>query len=85
NRRYIRADEGLHQLLGVVRLRMDGETPQYLPEVIVEKSARDFEHLSGFTDTRTPELWHYFSVGKAAATQKVQTDEDPGRGLFRGC
>jgi hypothetical protein len=83
NRRYTRTDEALHNLLGVVRLRMDGETPQYLPEVIAEESARDFEHLSGFIDHRSPELWHYFSVGKAAATQKVKTDEDPGRGLFK--
>lgn len=79
---YDRSDEALTNLLGVVRLRMNHETPQYLPAVPAAQSAQDFKLLSGFIDRSTPELWHYFSVGRAATTQKA-TGKNAERGLFK--
>jgi hypothetical protein len=79
---YDRADPALVNLLGVVRLRMNHETPQYLPAVAATQSAQDFKPLSGFIDRSTPELWHYFSVGRAATTQK-NTGKSAVRGLFK--
>ncbi len=79
---YDRADEALTNLLGVVRLRMNHETPQYLPAVLGGQSAQDFKPLSGFIDRSAPELWHYFSVGRAATTQK-STGKKTERGLYK--
>lgn len=46
-------------------------------------SARDFKNLSAFVDRRIPDLWHFFSIGQLADTQKIETDEDKGQGLFK--
>ncbi len=79
---YDRNDEALTNLLGVVRLRMNHETPQYLPAVPAAQSAQDFKPLSGFIDRSIPEVWHYFSVGRAATTQKT-SGKTAERGLFK--
>lgn len=82
-RAYQRPDPAVRNLLAVVRLRLNGETPQYLPEVPAGASARDFQHLSAFVDRHSPDLWHFFSIGQVADTQKITADKDEGRGLFK--
>ncbi len=82
-RAYLRTDPAVQNLLAVVRLRLHHETPQYLPEVTDDTSARDFKNLSGFLDRRIPDLWHFFSIGQLADTQKIAADKDAGQGLFK--
>lgn len=82
-RAYSRTDPAVQNLLAVVRLRLNHETPQYLPEVTNDASARDFKNLSAFLDQRIPDLWHFFSIGQLADTQKTESDKDAGQGLFK--
>jgi pPIWI_RE module N-terminal domain/RNaseH domain of pPIWI_RE/MID domain of pPIWI_RE len=79
---YKRTDEAVQQLVGIMRLRMNGETPQYLPAVMGKESAQDFKPLSGFIDRSTEELWHYFSVGRAPKTLKAE-NKNHERGLYK--
>jgi len=79
---YHRDDPALEHLLGVVRLRMNGETPQYLPAVLAGLSAQDFEPLSGFLDRGIPNLWHYYSIGRLSKTQK-SNNKHPEKGLYK--
>lgn len=73
--RFQRTDPSLNNLVGVVRIRRDDETPQY---VTGHRSWQDREdapelgQLSGFVDTTTTGLFHYFSVGRVLLTQKEQ-------------
>lgn len=82
-RAYPRTDPAVQNLLAVIRLRLNDETPQYLPEVTDSASARDFKNLSAFVDRRIPGLLHFFSIGQLADTQKIETDKDSGPGLFK--
>jgi hypothetical protein len=82
-RAYFRPDLAVQNLLAVVRLRMNDETPHYLPEVTEGESARDFKQLSAFVDRRTSGLLHFFSIGQQADTQKIETDKMEGPGLFK--
>lgn len=82
-RAYFRPDPAVQNLLAVVRLRLNDETPQYLPEVMEGESARDFKQLSAFVDRRTSGLLHFFSIGQQADTQKIETDKMEGPGLFK--
>jgi hypothetical protein len=61
-------------LLGVVRLRMNGETPQYVTAIdwANEEPMRDIPHLTGYVDPCVPDLLHYFSVAGLPETQKDQ-------------
>ncbi len=65
------------QLLGVIRLRMDDETPQYvLPEGWDARGLMsDIPHLTGYVDLITSELLHYFSVARLPEMQKKQKDK----------
>ncbi|QKG56219.1 DUF3893 domain-containing protein [Hymenobacter sp. BRD128] len=82
-RAYMRTDPAVKNLLAVVRLRLNDETPQYLPEVIEGTSARDFKQLSAFVDRRSSGLLHFFSIGQQADIQKIETDKEAGQGLFK--
>ena len=82
-RAYFRPDPAVQNLLAVVRLRLNDETPQYLPEVTEGESARAFKQLSAFVDRRTSGLLHFFSIGQQADTQKIETDKKEGPGLFK--
>ncbi|GAB4038928.1 RNaseH domain-containing protein [Spirosoma jeollabukense] len=80
--KYLRHDSRLTNLLGVIRLRMGNETPQYIPTTDDESPARNFTELSGFLDQTNPNLWHYFSVGKLPTPQKAQNTE-VSAGLYK--
>ncbi|BAY97326.1 hypothetical protein NIES37_12640 [Tolypothrix tenuis PCC 7101] len=85
NCEYSRESNQLENLLAVIRIRTDKETPQYITNRQVwnqDCPARDFQHLSGFYDKSVPELLHYFSVGKLPKTQKAQ-DEKPIPELYK--
>ncbi|BAY24423.1 hypothetical protein NIES2100_42180 [Calothrix sp. NIES-2100] len=82
---YSRESNQLENLLAVIRIRTDKETPQYITNRETwneDYPARDFQHLSGFYDKSAPELLHYFSVGKLPKTQKAQ-DEKPIPELYK--
>lgn len=79
---YQRYDSKLTNLLGIIRLRMGNETPQYVPTTDDESPARNFSTLSGFLDQSNPNLWHYFSVGRLPDTQPEQAKE-VSAGLFK--
>lgn len=82
---YKRDNKQLHNLLAVIRIRTDKETPQYITNREAwneDFAARDFQHLSGFYDKSAPELLHYFSVGRLPKTQKKQ-DEMPIPELYK--
>ncbi|MGL5064242.1 MAG: pPIWI_RE module domain-containing protein [Microcoleus sp.] len=72
---YQRDDKIFENLLGVIRLRSNNETPQYVTNRTTwdeDSTTSDFTELSGFIDKTVPELVHYFSVGKIPTTQKQQ-------------
>jgi len=76
---YQRKDPELENLLAVIRLRAEDETPQYIPDRDFwneDRPARSFVHLTGFCDESVPGLLHYFSVGRLPKTQKAQ--DTPG-------
>ncbi|XZN91774.1 MAG: RNaseH domain-containing protein [Microcoleus sp.] len=75
NCQYQRDDKKFENLLGVIRLRSNNETPQYVTNRTTwdkDATTSDFTELSGFIDKTVPELVHYFSVGKIPTTQKQQ-------------
>ncbi|HAX76898.1 MAG TPA: DUF3893 domain-containing protein [Cyanobacteria bacterium UBA11372] len=75
NCKYQRDDKSFENLLSVVRLRNNNETPQYVTNRTTwneDSTTSDFTKLSGFIDTTVPGLLHYFSIGEAPATQKQQ-------------
>lgn len=79
NRRvYDRAAPALDLLLGVVRLRMNDETPQYITagSWMAEETMRDIPHLTGYVDTYGGELLHYMSAARLPEMQKGQKDRD---------
>ncbi|MEG4029887.1 MULTISPECIES: RNaseH domain-containing protein [unclassified Microcoleus] len=75
NCQYQRDDENFEKLLGVVRIRSNHETPQYIAKRTTwdeDSPTSDFTKLSGFLDKTIPKLLHYFSIGKIPLTQKDQ-------------
>jgi hypothetical protein len=68
--------EGLQCLLGVVRLRMNDETPHYISadSWSSEEAMRDIPQLTGYLDTVVTNPMHYFSLGRLPETQKDQTN-----------
>lgn len=75
NCQYQRDDKSFENLLGVVRIRSNNETPQYVTNRKIwneDSTTSDFTELSGFIDKTVPELLHYFSIGKIPLTQKQQ-------------
>lgn len=84
--RFLREDERINNILGIVRIRSNDETPQYITNreswISEEKPiTRDLYELSGFIDQTTQEIFHYFSVGKLPVTvqkpQSIKRTQDP--------
>jgi hypothetical protein len=74
---YHRNDPSLHNLVAVIRLRHDDETPHYVPNRATwtdPTPTRDFAQSSGFCDTTAPDLLHYFSAGRLPDTQRNQNN-----------
>lgn len=63
-----RNDPAFSNLLAVIRIRADLETPQYLTD-----TRQEFTKLEGFVDSHTGNLLHYFSIGKQLVTSRGQT------------
>lgn len=74
---YDRAAPDMDNLLAVVRLRMDDETPQYITagEWSAEESMRDIPHLTSYIDPCVMEPMHFMSVAGLSETQKRQNTE----------
>lgn len=86
NYRYQRDDQKMNNLIGVIRLRSDRETPQYLTnrkDWNEDSTARDFTKLSGFVDKTVSDLIHYFSIGRIPKTQKKAQDSPVTRDLYK--
>jgi hypothetical protein len=62
-----RNDPRLENLLGVIRMRSDRQTPQYLTDTL-----REFTQLTGTIDRASGDLMHYFSIGRELVTSKGQ-------------
>lgn len=71
---YLRHAPILDQLLGVVRLRMNAETPQYITadDWATEEPMRDIDHLTGYIDPCVAAPLHYMSIAGLPDTQKKQ-------------
>ncbi|MEG4147762.1 RNaseH domain-containing protein [Microcoleus sp. Pol12B5] len=75
NCQYQRDNKNFENLLAVVRIRSNHETPQYVTNRTTwdeDSTTSDFTELSGFIDKTVPEFLHYFSVAKIPLTQKNQ-------------
>lgn len=86
NCQYQRDDKNFKDLLSVIRLRSNNETPQYVTNRTnwsEDSPARDFTKLSGFIDRTVPKLLHYFSVGRIPDTQKKTQDTPDARELYK--
>lgn len=62
-----RTDSRFENLLAVIRMRSDRETPQYVTDTL-----REFTQLTGTIDTSTGNLLHYYSIGRELVTSKGQ-------------
>lgn len=73
---YDRAAPKLDNLLAVVRLRMNDETPQYITagEWEAEEPMRDIPHLTGYVDPYIIQPMHFMSVAGLPETQKKQRE-----------
>ncbi|PSB56972.1 DUF3893 domain-containing protein [Chamaesiphon polymorphus CCALA 037] len=83
---YQRDDKEIANLLAVVRLRSNQETPQYVTNRGTwneDNDTSDFTKLSGFIDKTVPELLHYFSVGRIPDTQKKTQHTPAVRELYK--
>ncbi len=70
-----RADAHYENLLAVIRLRMDSETPQYTVGTLTwdaNQQTSDAAHLSGYVDCTVKTPMHYFSVAGQSTFQKKQ-------------
>lgn len=75
NCQYKRDNKKLNNLLGIIRLRDEQETPQYITNRnnwSDNLETKDFTQLNGFIDKIAPGLLHYFSIGRIPGTQKEQ-------------
>jgi len=73
---FTRDDARLAHLVGVVRLRMDDETPQYTagtPTWDAEQQTGDVDVLSGYVDCTVRDPLHYFSLAGESGLQKEQS------------
>ncbi len=73
--KFRRQDEAVSNLLGVVRLRYDAETPQYTTTTMWSVDGvtiEDVPNLSGYVDDSVAELTHYFSVAGVSKLQRRQ-------------
>lgn len=67
NRTFERSDPLFSNLLAIIRIRTDRETPQYLTN-----TRQEFTQLTGFIDANTGDLMHYFSIGRQLVTGRGQ-------------
>jgi hypothetical protein len=63
-----RDDPRIQNLVAMVRVRADDETPQYLTDTLWE-----FKQSAGFIDLPSEDMMHYFSIGKELKTAKKQS------------
>jgi hypothetical protein len=85
SKKYRRDAPRLDSLLGVIRLRKDKETPQYLttaPDEIDVMKAVNVPHLTGYVDTSNQAAFHYYSVAGLPELQKNQPAKAT-RGAFK--
>ena len=69
--RYQRDDQRFDNLLGVIRIRTDEETPQYITNRGTwqdDSLSKDLSQLSGFIDVTEHNVFHYFSIGRLPST-----------------
>ncbi|MDX1993580.1 MAG: DUF3962 domain-containing protein [bacterium] len=71
---YARTSPKLDLVLGVVRLRMNHETPQYITAeaLTAEDPMRDLRYLTGYVDPCVDAPLHYMSIAGLSNTQKAQ-------------
>ena len=67
DRVYERNDPQFNNLLAVIRMRSERETPQYLTD-----TRREFTQLTGAIDIATGDLMHYFSIGRQLVSGRGQ-------------
>ena len=73
---FTRDDARFANLVGVVRLRMDDETPQYTAGTPIWDAAQqtgDVDVLSGYVDCTVRDPLHYFSLAGESGLQKEQS------------
>ncbi len=83
---YPRDDKAFKKLLGIVRLRSNAETPQYVTNRQnwdEDSTTSAFTKLSGFIDKTVPGLLHYFSVGRIPDTQTKTQNTPNARELYK--
>jgi hypothetical protein len=75
---YQRTNPALDPLLGVVRLRMNNETPQYITadDWKPADEMRDIKHLTGYLDQSVTNPMHYMSIAGLSEGQKKQRDRN---------
>ncbi|MCC7206026.1 MAG: DUF3962 domain-containing protein [Anaerolineae bacterium] len=85
NREYERGAPAVRHLLGVVRLRMGIETPQYITAETwtPDEPPRHVRHLTGYIDPAVSEPFHYISLARLPRSQKRQ-DDKVVIGVFKG-
>jgi len=78
--KFERNDPHFANLLAVIRLRMDSETPQYTTTPTWDAAGEpvDLKALSGYVDCTVTEPLHYFSVAAESGLQKRQTKDFEG-------
>ncbi len=73
---FTRNDPRFNNLLAVIRLRMDSETPQYTVGTDVWDAGQqtgDVDYLSGYIDCNVTEPMHYFSLAGESDMQDEQS------------
>jgi len=73
--KYTRDDARFQNLLAVIRLRKDLETPQYTVGTLTWNAADqkdDVPHLSGYVDCTVTDPLHYFSIAGKSGLQRDQ-------------
>ncbi|MEP7287809.1 MAG: RNaseH domain-containing protein [Chloroflexota bacterium] len=77
--KFERSDPRFANLLAVIRLRKDNETPQYTTGTLdwdADKQIGDLDHLSGYVDCTVQEPMHYFSIAGESDMQDKQSSDE---------
>jgi hypothetical protein len=80
---FTRDDPHFGNLLAVIRLRKDSETPSYTTGTHTwdaEKQIGDLQQLSGYVDCTVTDPMHYFSVARESDLQEEQSKGDLANG-----
>ncbi|MDX2162941.1 MAG: DUF3962 domain-containing protein [bacterium] len=79
-----RSASEITHLLGVIRLRKDDETPQYITaDHFASTPMRDMPHAAGYVDETISSPFHYFSAAALPNFQKEQANKKY-MGIFKG-